>query len=469
MAMGRRRKRIRQEELWTPTESLPVSASHPFYQKLNQVLDERHFDEVVEGMCERFYAETIGRPGLAPGIYFRLLMVGYFEGIDSERGIAWRASDSLSIRSFVRIALDETVPDHSTISRTRRLMDVETHQAVFQWVLQVLAERNLLKGNTIGVDATTLEANAALRSIIRRDTGEQYNEFLARLANESGIQTPTREQLAKLDQKRKKKGSNDEWQHPQDPDARITKMKDGRTHLAHKAEHAVDMETGAIVAVTLQAADEGDTITVVETVAEAGERIAETAAETNSEEAGERVNPEGPREIVTDKGYHSKKVVSDLAEAGVRTYCSEPQRGPQRWRGQPREQQAVYANRRRIRGERGKRLLRQRGEKLERWNAHLYDRGGMRRVHLRGRTNILKRLVVHAGAANLGLLMRKLFGVGTPRALQSRLAPVFSFISDLTRAMRRRWLLKTSAGRPFLRQLEIIRRYLPFRLPLEYA
>src|SRR3954464_2483691 len=307
MAMGRRRKRIRQEQLWTPTGALPVSASHPFYQKLNQLLDERHFDGVVERMCERFYAERMGRPGLAPGIYFRLLMVGYFEGIDSERGIAWRARDSLSIRSFVRIALDETVPDHSTISRTRRLMDLETHQAVFQWVLQVLAERNLRKGNTIGVDATTLEANAALRSIVRRDTGEQYNQFLTRLANESGIQTPTREQLAKLDRKRKKKGSNDEWQHPQDLDARITKMKDGRTHLAHKAEHAVDMETGAIVAVTLQAADEGDTTTIVETVAEAGERIAETAAETNSEESGERVHPEGPREIVTDKGYHSKK------------------------------------------------------------------------------------------------------------------------------------------------------------------
>src|SRR4051794_2764616 len=173
MAMGRRRKRIRQEQLWTPTDSLPVSASHPFYQKLNQLLDERRFDEVVERLCEQFYAERMGRPGLAPGIYFRLLMVGYFEGIDSERGIAWRASDSLSIRSFVRIALDETVPDHSTISRTRRLMDLETHQAVFQWVLQILAERNLLKGNTIGVDATTLEANAALRSIVRRDTGEQ--------------------------------------------------------------------------------------------------------------------------------------------------------------------------------------------------------------------------------------------------------------------------------------------------------
>jgi transposase len=439
MAMGRRRERVRQEQLWTPTAALPLSASHPFYERLSRVLDEKCFDEFAEALCEPFYAATMGRPGLSPGIYFRLLMVGYFEGIDSERGIAWRASDSLSIRSFVRIALDERVPDHSTISRTRRLIDVETHQKVFQWVLHVLAERSLLKGTTIGVDATTLEANAALRSIVRRDTGEQYNEFLTRLANESGIETPTREQLAKLDRKRKKKGSNDEWQHPHDPDARITKMKDGRTHLAYKAEHAVDMETGAIVAVTVQPADEGDTSTIVETVAQAGEQIADTAAETNSDDAGERVNPEGPREVVTDKGYHSRKVVSDLAEAGVRTYCSEPQRGRQRWEGQRQEQQAVYANRRRIRGERGRRLLRQRGEKLERWNEHLYDRGGMRRVHLRGRTNILKRLVVHAGAANLGLLMRKIFGVGTPKALQGRLRAVLSLLNALPWARRLRW------------------------------
>ena len=451
--MGRRRVRVRQEQLWTPTASLPVSASHPFYARLNRVLDEKSFDEFAEAICEPFYAETMGRPGLSPGIYFRLLMVGYFEGIDSERGIAWRASDSLSIRSFVRIALDESIPDHSTISRTRRLIDVETHRAVFQWVLRILAERNLLKGNTIGVDATTLEANAALRSIVRRDTGEQYNEFLTRLAQESGIETPTRDELAKLDRKRKKKGSNEEWRHPHDPDARITKMKDGRTHLAHTAEHAVDMETGAIVAVTVQAADEGDTSTIVETVAQAGEQIAETAAETNNEDVGKRVNPEGPQEIVTDKGYHSKKVVGDLGDAGVRTYCAEPQRGRQRWKGQQREQQAVYANRRRVRGERGKRLLRQRGEKLERWNEHLYDRGGMRRVHLRGRTNILKRLTVHAGAANLGLLMRKIFGVGTPKGLQGRLRAAFCRIAAVHQRFSLQWLQILSARDRGLRWL----------------
>jgi transposase len=426
MAMGRRKKRVRQEGLWIPSAVLPVGASHPFYQRLNQILDEKKFDEYVETICEQFYADEVGRPGMAPGIYFRLLMVGYFEGIDSERGIAWRASDSLSIRSFVRIALDESVPDHSTISRTRRLMDIETHQAVFQWVLAVLAEKKLLKGTTIGVDATTLEANAALRSIVRRDTGEKYEEFLTRLAKESGMETPTREQLAKLDRKRPKKGSNDDWTHPHDPDARITKMKDGRTHLAHKAEHAVDMETGAIVAVTLHGADEGDTKTIQETVAEAGERITSVVADTDNDEVALQVSAEGPRELVTDKGYHSRAGVTQMAEWGLRTYCSEPDRGRQRWPDLGTEQRAVYANRRRIRGERGRRLLRQRGEKLERWNQHLYDRGGMRRVHLRGRENILKRLMVHSGAANLGLLMRKLFGKGTPRALQGRLRTLFS-------------------------------------------
>src|SRR6202158_390785 len=426
MAMGRRKKRVRQEGWCTPTAALPMGASHPFYQRLNQILDEKRFDDYVETICERFYADEVGRPGVAPGSYFRLLMVAYFEGIDSERGIAWRASDSLSIRSFVRIALDESVPDHSTISRTRRLMDVETHQAVFQWVLAMLAEKKLLKGTTIGIDATTLEANAALRSIVRRDTGEKYEEFLTRLAKESGIQTPTREQLAKLDRKRPKKGSNDDWTHPYDPDARITKMKDGRTHLAHKAEHAVEMDTGAIVAVTLHGADEGDTATIQETVAEAGERIAAVVADADSDEVAKEVSADGPREVVTDKGYHSRAVVSELTEWGVRTYCSEPHRGRQRWPEQEREQQAVYANRRRIRGIRGLRLLRQRGQKLERWNQHLYDRGGMRRVHLRGRENILKRLMVHSGAGNFGVLMRQVFGKGTPRALQGHLRTLFS-------------------------------------------
>ena len=419
--MGNCTQRRRQEAIWIAHHTLARGPSHPFYERLNQLLEGNHFDDFVEGLCRRFYAEKQGRPSLAPGIYFRLLLIGYFEGIDSERGIAWRAQDSLALRSFLDIALDESSPDHSTLSRTRRLMDVETHREVFAWVLRILAEQGLLKGQTLAIDATTLEANAALRAIVRRDTGEGYQEFLQRLAQASGIKTPRREDLARLDRKRAHKGSNEEWEHPHDPDARITKMKDGRTHLAHKVEQAVDVETEAVVAVTVQAADRGDTQTVQETLCEAGEQVATVAGEAKSE----GVNPQGPKEIVLDKGYHSSEVLVKLAELEVRSYCSEPERGRRSWKGKVEEQAAVYANRRRIRGERGKRLLRQRGEKIERSFAHLYETGGMRRVYLRRHPNILKRLLVHVAAFNLGLVMGKLFGKGTPRGLQGYRAALF--------------------------------------------
>jgi len=251
MAMGKRERQA-QDSFWVTTSALPTGEAHPFYAKVNQVLDENGFDAFVEDACRQFYADQRGRPSLAPAIYFRLMMIGYFEGIDSERGIAWRASDSLGLRKFLGYSLTDEIPDHTTIGRNRRLIDVETHEAVFVWVLKRLAEHGLLKGKTLGVDATTLEANAAMRSIVRRDTGESYQEFLTRLAQASGIETPTREDLARLDKQRKNKASNDDWQSPSDPDARVTKMKDGRTHLAYKAEHAVDLDTGAVVAVTVQ-------------------------------------------------------------------------------------------------------------------------------------------------------------------------------------------------------------------------
>jgi transposase len=252
MGMGTRKRRQRQEQLWITHAELATAPGHPFYKRLNQLLDGEKFDEFCEGECAQFYADNNGRPSLTPGTYFRLMLVGYFEGIDSERGIAWRVADSLGLRQYLGFGLDERTPDHSTISRTRRLIDVETHQKVFFWVLGLLADRELIKGKTVGIDGTTLEANAAMRSIVRRDNGASYEEFLKGLARESGIPTPTREDLARLDCKRKKKGANKEWVNPHDEDARITKMKDGRTHLAHKAEHAVDLETGAVLAVTLQ-------------------------------------------------------------------------------------------------------------------------------------------------------------------------------------------------------------------------
>ena len=393
------------------------------------MLDAHGFDRFVEDQCRRFYAPVMGRPGLPPGQYFRLLLVGYFEGLDAERGIAWRAADSLAVRSFVRLALNEPAPDHSTISRTRRLIDVETHRAVFTWVQQRLVEAGLLKGKTVAIDATTLEANAAMRSIVRRDTEETYQEFLTRLAQASGIETPTREDLARLDRKRKKKTSNKDWKHPWDPDAKVAKMKDGRTHLAHKAEHAVDLETGAIVAVTLQDADQGDTTTIVETTIAAADQVEDAQADVEE--------PQPLEEIIADKGYHSNQTMVDLDAVDLRSYIAEPARGRRDWSEEPEAQAPVYGNRRRIRGARGRRLMRQRGERIERSFAHVYDTGGMRRTHLRGHTNILKRLLIHAGGFNLGLVMRHLIGLGTPRGLQGRLAAVIAMLLIVLGSARR--------------------------------
>lgn len=396
--------------MWIATDRLVQGPGHPFYLRLNRVLGEAGFDRFVEGCCAKFYAEGVGRPGIAPGVYFRMLFIGYFEGIDSERGIAWRCADSLGLREFLGYDLTRPTPDHSTLSVIRQRIDLETHQEVFGFALGLLKERGLVKGKTVGVDATTLEANAAMRSIVRRDTGEKYREFLERLAKESGIATPTREDLARLDRERQGKGNNDDWTNPHDPDAKITKMKDGRTHLAHKAEHAVDLDTGATLAVTVQPADRGDCQSIGHTLGETMENLADAR--------GRDEEPLQVREVVTDKGYHSNDTVADLEEMGIRSYVSEPKRPRRHWKGKQREKEAVYANRRRIRGERGKRLLRKRGELLERPFAHHYDTGGMRRTHLRTHAKILKRLLVHSAGHNLALLMRTLFGVGKPRALQ---------------------------------------------------
>ena len=427
--MGTRKDRERQEDLWVAYRDMAVGPGHPFYVRLNEVLDGEGFDALVEKLCARFYAERLGRRGLTPGIYFRSLMIGYFEGIESERGIAWRLKDSLSLRHFLGIGLDEDTPDHSTISRTRRLIDLETHKQVFSWVLGLLADRALLAGKRIGIDATTLEASAAMRSIVRRDSGESYEEFLTGLAKASGIETPSREDLARLDRKRKKRTSNKEWKSPTDQDARVAKMKDGSTHLAHKAEHAVDLDSGAVVAVTLQAADLGDTTTMQETLADAGLAMAdliEREAELHPDEEPQ-VNVEGIEELVADKGYHSGEALEQIKELEVRTYISEKkQPGKRHWKGKQGQQQAVYQNRQRVRGEYGKKLLRRRGEFVERTFAHCYETGGMRRCTLHGRKNILKRLLIHLGAFNISLVLRKMLGAGKPRELKNRMAELVS-------------------------------------------
>ena len=414
MAMGTRKGRERQEEFWYRAE-LAEAPGHAFYRKLEGKLKENGFDEFCEGKCKGFYAAGVGRPSIAPGVYFRMMLIGFFEGIDGDRGIAWRAADSLSLRQFLGYGIDESTPDHVTLSRTRRLLDTDTHKQVFDWVLEQVAAAGLIKGKTIGVDSTTLEANAAMKSIVRRDTGDDYMEYLKKVAEAEGVEATDAAALLRMDRKRKKKTSNEDWESRIDPEAEITRLKDGRTALAYKVEQAVDMNSGAIVAVTTHGGAAVDSTTVVGTLCHAGEAVAELIAVSHAE-GQYPVNPEGIVEVVADKGYHSNAVMVELTELGLRSYIAEPDRGSRNWKGKTAERDAVYANRRRIQGERGKRLQSQRGEKIERNFAHQFDTGGMDRLYLRGREHVHKRVLVQAAACNLALLLRALYGVGKPRA-----------------------------------------------------
>jgi transposase len=413
VALGRQGER--QADLMLSWAELPRSPGHAFYDRLQAILVGAGFDGFAETQCAPYYASKRGRPSIPPGRYFRMHLVGYFEGIDSERGLEWRCSDSLSLREFLRLGTTEPVPDHSWLSKTRGRLPLEVHEAVFAWVLGRLAEHGLIKGDRIGVDASTMEANAALRAIVRRDTGEGYREMLGRLAEESGIATPTTEDLIRLDRKRKgKRLSNAEWASPTDPEARIAKLKDGRTRLAYKPEHAVDLDTGAIVAAEVHPADRGDTATLPGTLA---------AAEANLAAVGAAPTPEDPAELVADKGYHSRDGLKDLEDGAWRSRIAEKKTaGVHRWRGDGDARRAVYNNRARLRSGVAREAFRLRTELVERGFALTLDRGGMRRAWLRGGENLKKRYLVHVAGYNLGLIMRLLVGAGTPREFVARVS-----------------------------------------------
>jgi transposase len=410
MALGRQKER--QADLMVGWAELPRSPGHAFYDRLQAVLVGAGFDRFAEGQCKPYYAGERGRPSLPPGRYFRMHLVGYFEGIDSERGLEWRCSDSLSLREFLRLGTTEPAPDHSWLSKTRSRLPVEVHEAVFARVLGRLAEHGLIKGERIGVDASTMEANAALRAIVRRADGETYRAMLKRLAEESGIATPSAEDPVRLDRKRKgKRLSNAEWASPTDPEARIAKLKDGRTHLAYKPEHAVDLDTGAIVAAEVHAADGGDTATLPDTL---------EAAEANLAAVGAAPTPENPAELVADKGYHSRDGLKELEDGAWKSRIAEKKvAGVNRWHGDDEARRAVYNNRARLRSGAAKEAFRLRAELVERSFALTLDRGGMRRAWLRGLDNLRKRYLVHVAGYNLGLIMRALAGAGTPRAFSA--------------------------------------------------
>jgi transposase len=413
MAMGKRRQR--QEALFVMADGLAKSAGHPFYQALNRLLAEADFDRWIEKRCQRYYEqeERRGQPSIPPGVYFRMLFVGYFEGIDSQRGIAWRCADSLSLRQFLGIPLEEAPPDPKTLSNTRRRLPEEVFDEVFQFVLSIAAEKKLLSGKTVGVDSTLLEANAAMKSIVRRDTGEDWKQFATRLMREEGAiepeHEPTDEEVRRFDKQRKnKKVSNDEWVSPSDPESRIAQMKDGRTHLAYKAEHVVDLKSDLILAAEIYPADHADTQTLVDSVLDAVDNVQQVDAAIEIEE------------IVADKGYHAAETIELAEDLNFRTYIPERKRRHRsRWTDKPAEfQQAVYANRRRLQRAKSRKLQRLRSERCERTFAHVCDTGGMRRSWLKAVVNVSKRYLIATAAHNLGRSLRKLFGVGKPKTVQ---------------------------------------------------
>jgi transposase len=407
MAMGKRQ--AKQPELFIPTAGLPVSPGHPFYRKLNQVLAEAGFDAFVEKLCLPYYARHQGRPSIPPGVYFRMLFVGYMEGLHSQRGIAWRCSDSRSLQEFLGFLPTEATPDHSSLSNIRGRLPQVVHEQVFAFIVALADQHGLLDGKTVGVDSTLLEANAAMKTLERRDSGDDYKTYLRQLAAEEGLENPTEDQLRRFDQKREdKKMSNEEWVSPSDPESKIAKMKDGTTHLAYKAEHVVDLNTELVLAAQVYPADQADSATLSPSIRKAEAILVRAESEAK------------PEEVAADKGYHKIETLADMAEQGYRTYIPEREQvHDHTWTDKPAvHQQAYRANRRRVRGRRGKRLQRLRSERVERSFAHVCETGGARRSWLRGVVEISKRYLMQVAAHNLGIVMRRLFGIGTPRSLQ---------------------------------------------------
>jgi len=439
MALGKRKRE--QQGLWVVTTDLPKSPGHPFFRKLNQLLAEAKFDDWIEKLCRPHYAAVMGRKSIPPGVYFRMILVGYFEGIGSQRGIAWRCSDSRSLAEFLGVPADETTPDHSSLSRTHQRLPLEIHEQVFVFVLKIAEEKKLLKGKTVAVDSTTLEANAAMKSIERKDTGEDWKAYLTRLANEAGIENPTDEELRRFDKKRSdKKVSNDDWQSKTDPESRIAKMKDGTTHLAYKAEHVVDLGSDLVLSATITSANHGDAETLCDSISQ---------AQLNLQAAGSAAEI---KEAVADKGYHKASTL-ELADAlGWRTYIPEKKRRHHnRWTDKPTGQQAlVYANRRRVRGARSKKLQRLRSELTERTFAHVCETGGARRTWLVGQLKVAKRYLLQVAARNLGLIMRKLFRMGTPRGLQGCGGLFLALYLAIRTCWSRWWAHRTIVAKVFL-------------------
>jgi len=443
-------------------KDLPAPPANPFYDRLNQLLDEAGFDPFVEDLCRPYYFEGFGRPGVPPGVYFRMLFFGYFEGLDSQRAIAWRCADGRSAQAFLGVPVHKATPDHSSLTKVRQRLPQSVHEQVFVFVLKLTEEKGLRPGKTVGVDSTLLEANASMKTIVRRDSGDDWKSYLRKLAAADGIENPTDEELRRFDKNRPdKKVANEDWVSPTDPDSRIAKMKDGTTHLAYKAEHVVDLATELILAAPVYPADQPDSASLLESVvtaqvnlmeAESGMALEELAVQGDAAVAAVTAI----EEAVADKGYHKAETLADCTAAGVRTYIPEARRSqPRVWTDKPPEWARAYrANRRRVRGNRSKRLQKLRSEKVERTFAHVCETGGGRRSWLRGLIEVGKRYLMQVAGHNLGVIMRRVFGKGTPRSLQGLGAAVWAYLRSWRRRRGARcWLGQLLGGREGDRRL----------------
>jgi transposase len=416
MALGKRANHV-QQELFLATADVAQAPGHVFYERLGKLLAGAGFDRWAENACQPYYADG-GRPGIPPGTYFRMLLAGYFEGIDSQRGIAWRCADSLSLKKFLGYGPTEPTPDHSSLTKIRQRLPEEVYARTFEFALTLIAEHKLLSAREVGVDSTTLEANAAMKSIVRRDTGENWRQYVTTLMREEGAigpdEQPSAAEVAKFDRQRKnKKVANDQWHNPHDPDAKIARMKDGRTHLAYKAEHVVDLKTDAILAAEIYGAHESDAATLVPSVERAQDHVDAT-------ETCRRIG-----KIAADKAYHAIDAllaVEQSARVRAKTYIPERETDWNWTNKSPEAKRAVLANRARTKRDYGKGLQRKRSERVERSFAHVCHTGGGRRSWLRGLTNVRKHHLIKVAAQNLGLILRKLLGAGKPRAYAARYA-----------------------------------------------
>lgn len=446
MALGKRRSH-REQSLFVPSTAMPQSPGHPFYNRLNELLASADFDRASESKCEEYYASKTGRPSIPPGVYFRMLLIGYFEGIGSQRGIAWRCADSRSLQEFLGFGPTERTPDHSSLTRIRNRLSLEVHQEVFDLVLSIVKQRGLLKGKALGVDSTSLEANAAMKSIVRKGSGKGWKQYVRGLAEDEGIDDPDDDDVRRFDRKRAdKKVSNKDWESPTDPEARIGRMKDGRTRLSYKAQHAIDLETEVVIAATIHRGDVSDAELLKDALVEAAGALAAVGYD------------EPVSDVVADKGYHKAATLAWAADRNVRTHIPERRSSrKRRWKGKPDGQEAAFrANRRRVTGSRSRSLQRKRSERVERSFAHTCTTGGWRRTHLRGLEANNKRYLVHAAARNLGLVMRKLFGAGTPRGMRGLMAPLAAFLRAELGSPRFRLPIGLELDRPSDRPLRIL-------------